>query len=46
VIRLVASHQIDLRKLSTAHYKLEEMQEAMQRVMKRDVMKVLVHCSS
>lgn len=44
VIKMVASHQIDLRKVSTAHYKLEEIEQALKKTMAAEVVKVLVHC--
>jgi len=44
VIQMVASRQIDLRKLTTAHFKLEEIEQALKKTMSAEVVKVLVHC--
>jgi threonine dehydrogenase-like Zn-dependent dehydrogenase len=41
---MVASHQIDLRKVSTAHYKLAEIEQALKKTMAAEVIKVIVHC--
>jgi len=43
---MVASHQIDLRKVSTAHYKLEEIEAALKKTMAAEVVKVIVHCQA
>ncbi|GMR37359.1 hypothetical protein PMAYCL1PPCAC_07554, partial [Pristionchus mayeri] len=43
-LELVASKRIDLSKLTSAHYSLEQTREAFERSQKADVVKVFIRC--
>jgi L-iditol 2-dehydrogenase len=44
VVSLVASGKIDLKKLTHAYYKLEEIDEAFKKALSADVVKVFIQC--
>ncbi|CAJ0589760.1 unnamed protein product [Cylicocyclus nassatus] len=43
-LNLLASKKVDISRFTSAHYKLEEVVEALERTQKGDVMKVFVQC--
>lgn len=43
VVKMVGEGKIDLKKLSTAHYKLPEIEEAFKKTLAAEVVKVMVH---
>ncbi|VDK21558.1 unnamed protein product [Anisakis simplex] len=43
-IEMIASGKVDLKGLTKAHYKLEESQDAFNRFLKGDVIKIFIQC--